>query len=175
MLNLRFPKTKLHYWSSRYPISYDANIENVVNPTVQQRGYYTKPELTAICYWKTPRTRSRVMRNSDTAVKELSRLALSTSEESLRIQSLTLLNGVGWPSASVLLHFGHKDRYPILDYRALWALGLDSPPAVYTFDFWWEYVLFCRDLAEKAGVSMRVLDRALWQYSKEYQKNGLKR
>ena len=37
------------------------------------------------------------------------------------------LSGVRWPTASVLLHFGHRDRYPILDYRALEALGVPSP------------------------------------------------
>jgi hypothetical protein len=40
---------------------------------------------------------------------------------------------------------------------------------VYEFSFWWEYTQFCRKLAAEAGVSMRTLDRALWQYSKENQ------
>jgi hypothetical protein len=71
--------------------------------------------------------------------------------------------------ASVLLHFGQKDPYPILDFRALWSLGLDEGPSVYNFKFWWEYVECCRDLRTKAGTTMRTLDRALWQYSKEHQ------
>lgn len=41
---------------------------------------------------------------------------------------LTTINGVSWPMASVLLHFGHADRYPILDFRALWSLEVDTPP-----------------------------------------------
>lgn len=60
------------------------------------------------------------------------------------------------------------DLYPILDYRALWSLGIDPPPA-YDFPFWRAYTLACRELAAGAGVSMRDLDRALWQYSKENQ------
>lgn len=32
------------------------------------------------------------------------RVALSTPSERLRIEVLTLLDGVGWPTASVLLH-----------------------------------------------------------------------
>jgi hypothetical protein len=62
-----------------------------------------------------------------------------------------------------------QERYPILDYRALGSLVHDKPPAVYTFDFWWEYVQFCRRLAAELGCSMRVLGRALWQFSKENQ------
>jgi hypothetical protein len=32
------------------------------------------------------------------------------------------------------------------------------------------YAEFCRKTAAECGVSMRMLDRALWQYSKENQK-----
>jgi hypothetical protein len=43
-------------------------------------------------------------------------------------------------------------------------------PKKYDFEFWWAYVQFCRQLSKKCVVSMRVLDRALWQYSKEIQR-----
>jgi hypothetical protein len=67
----------------------------------------------------------------------------------------------------VLLHFGHPDPCPILDFRALWSLGLETPPVTYKFVFWWEYVQFCRQLAADLGLSMYELDRALWQFSAE--------
>ncbi len=70
--------------------------------------------------------------------------------------------------ASVILHFFHSEPYPILDYRALWSLGIDEPP-YYKYDFWWGYVRICRDLAEANAVCMRTLDKAMWQYSKENQ------
>ncbi len=50
----------------------------------------------------------------------------------------------------------------------LWSLGHAKPPA-YTVDFWLAYTRFMRDLAVASGLSMRELDRALWQYSKENQ------
>jgi hypothetical protein len=86
----------------------------------------------------------------------------------LRIEVLTLLAGVSWPTASVILHFFHREQYPILDVRALWSLQCD-PPGEYDIPFWESYTSSCRSLAQKAGVSMRTLDRALWQYSKENQ------
>jgi hypothetical protein len=58
-----------------------------------------------------------------------------------------------------------RGRYPILDVRALWSAGLDATPS-YGFDFWMEYTEFLRGVATHAGVSMRTLDKALWQYSK---------
>ena len=71
--------------------------------------------------------------------------------------------------ASVILHWCHTDRYPIIDYRALWSLGVKEVLATYSFDFWLTYVAFCRQLADEARVDMRTLDKALWQYSKEKQ------
>ena len=62
-----------------------------------------------------------------------------------------------------------KSRYPILDFRALWSVGVKAP-LKYSFDFWWRYTVFFRRLATRAGVRMRTLDKALWQYSKEHQR-----
>ena len=83
-----------------------------------------------------------------------------------RIESLTILDGVGWPTASCIFHFFHRDDYPILDVRALESLSVEMAKPI-TFEFWWRYVEYCRKLAQKAGTDMRTLDRALWQWSKE--------
>jgi hypothetical protein len=86
---------------------------------------------------------------------------------------LTQLQGVLIPVASVLLHLAHRDPYPILDVRALWSLGVDEQPSYYSFELWWAYTETCRALASQAGVDMRTLDRALWQYSRDRQ--GIRR
>jgi hypothetical protein len=135
-----------------------------VGGCARERGHYTAADLAMIGDWKSARARGRRVLNDDAYVREVTGVALSTSCERLRIEVLTLLDGVGWPTASVLLHLGHRDRYPILDFRAVEALNFKGD-APHTFAFWWAYTVFCRDLAEKAGVSMRVLDRALWAYS----------
>mgnify|MGYP001265380021 CR=1 FL=1 len=110
-----------------------------------------------------------IVNNKDEFVKEITAIALNAKEERLRIEILTLLDGVGWPTASVILHFYHKEPYPILDFRALWSLGIAVVPKQYEFQFWWRYVEFCRSLFVKYDVSNRTLDKALWQYSKENQ------
>ena len=74
--------------------------------------------------------------------------------------------GVEWATGSVLLHLAYPERYPILDVRALHALGVRAPTS-YTFRFWEAYIAACRRLAEEAGVDGRTLDQALWQWSKE--------
>ena len=99
-------------------------------------------------------------------VSELTEFSFKTNSERARIESLTILDGVSWLTASVILHLYHSDPYPILDYRALWSVSLEIP-GQYTFGFWWPYVKFCRSLAISAKVDMRTLDKALWQFSKE--------
>jgi hypothetical protein len=141
--------------------------------TIQTNGYLTSADLCAICDWKAPRAAGHARKNTDAEVQEISRLALLSAEERVRIEVLQVLHGVNYPTASVILHFYHRDLYPIIDYRALWTLGFEQP-SQYTFGFWWRYVEACRDLLKrvrrvKPNLTMRELDRALWQYSKEEQ------
>ncbi|MCC7408878.1 MAG: hypothetical protein IT442_12455 [Phycisphaeraceae bacterium] len=132
------------------------------------RGYYDLEAFLEICRWKSTRPGKTCKKNTEQEVIEATRLALATPVERLRIEILRILHGVEWPTASALLHIGHRDPYPLLDFRALWSLSIEQPRN-YSFEFWWDYVLICRGLAQTHGVDMRTLDRALWQFSKDNQ------
>lgn len=165
---LRFNAARIEEIATRYEYSISEDELVKFRPEVQARGCLSKPELEKIAYWKTPRSSGHVRSNSADYVREITALALNARGERVRIEVLTLLDGVSWPTASVILHFCHSDPYPIIDFRALWSVKLDAPSR-YGFELWWCYTEFCRDLAKKNGVDMRTLDRALWQYSKENQ------
>ena len=157
------------YWSKQY--NYDKpDLEKLIMekiaPEVKRRGFLNKDEFLWVCEWKTARSKSRCNKNDEKYVQEITQIALNTNNERVRIEVLTLLNGVEWPTASVILHFFHTDKYPVLDYRALSSLGIAKGTQKYTFDFWREYVKCCRQLSEKSGYDMRIVDRALWAYSK---------
>ncbi len=151
-------------WAAAYPAADDAEVE-AIGATARMRGRYTRDEFLAVARWKTPRSERRCARNSESLIEEATATALRASDERLRIGILTLLQGVEMPTASALLHLAHHDPYPILDVRALWSLGIEAPPASWPPEFWIAYTHACRSLARQAGVSMRVLDRALWQYA----------
>ncbi len=169
MFKLRVPKLDVPKWASRYDSAQDERLLKVIKPDVERRGYLERDEFLAVCRWKTPRSQSRCSRNDSDYIGAVTRIALSrTTPDRLKIQILTLLLGVGWPTASVILHLFDAEPFPILDYRALWSLTQNLPPQ-YSYDFWNEYTLFTRGLARKLGCDMRTLDRALWQYSKENQ------
>ena len=143
----------------------DSGLEDLV-PPVKERGFVTRAELLRICRWKSPRALPLVARNAEAEVREVTSWALGTRSERLRIGSLLLLQGVSWPTASVILHFFHSDPYPVLDVRAAWSLGMEHASG-YRFEFWSRYVRACRTLAQRLSLSMRTVDRALWQYSRE--------
>jgi hypothetical protein len=164
---LRIPLQEVERWAARYDATQDAAIEQDVVPRVREAGWFSKPDFLALTRWKSPRSQSRCASNTEDYIKAVTQTALATPSEQLRIEILTLLRGASWPTASVILHFTHQDPYPILDVRALWSVCIDTPPSEYTFDFWQRYTQFCRELAAKRKVTMRALDRALWQYSKE--------
>jgi hypothetical protein len=174
-MQLRFPIDQIQEFSDRCVAELRQRdreltdkITQAVFPCYEQRGYLTKTEFLMVCEWKTARPRRWCAANDASLIQEISALARTTVSEQLRIQAWTLLAGVGWPTASVFLHFAFPGRYPILDFRALWSVSTEEP-AQYCFAFWQNYSKFCRDLANQAGVSMRVLDQALWKYSEMHQ------
>jgi hypothetical protein len=163
---LQFDASLIPALASRYSYPPEGQVVDEIGPAVRERGYFTRPEFIEVCAWKTARSRSRVAANTDEEVRETTRLALGATAEALRIWIPMALSGVRWPTASVLLHFGHRDRYPILDYRALEALGV-TEPVNYTVPFWNAYVAACRQVDDQTGFGMRTIDRAMWQWSKE--------
>ena len=165
---LRFPLSEVLYWASRYAYADDAEVE-AIGDRARERGWFTRDEFLTVARWKSPRSRKRCEENDASVVKDITQRALSSPDERQRIEIFTQLRGVEFPTASVLLHLAHRDPYPVIDYRAVWSLGVESPPATHSFAFWWAYTQACRSLAMDAGVRMRTFDRAMWQFSKEHQ------
>ena len=177
---LRFDSSDVRFYADRYSFRQPDSVAEGAGSGALEVGYYTRRDFLTICRWKSPRTERLWSDESNSLdhVREVTGIALSTGDERLRIEVLTLLRGVKWPTASVLLHFATEperpDRgYPILDFRALWSVGIDKPPSVYMFEFWRSYTAYTRRLADMVGVTMRELDRALWQFSKENQPTAL--
>ncbi len=166
---LQFDPAEIPSLAAQFDYPQDETFFQEMRPNVEQRGYFTKQEFLKVCAWKTVRSKSRVDQNSESDIAAITKVCLSTDNERLRIGALLLLDGVQFPTASVVLHFFHRDPYPILDFRALEALGVDKTPT-YTFDFWNAYVTHTRTLAEQHDVDMRTLDKALWQWSKNNNK-----
>lgn len=168
-MKLRLKESSIPKYASRYEIlKEELELLNLAD-LVGSRGLLNKDQLRIVAKWKALRSAGRIEKNPPEFVEEITGFSFNAREEKSRIEILTLLVGVAWPTASVILHFFHKDPYPILDFRCLWSSSV-KVPSQYDFSFWWKYVEFCRGIAERNRIDMRTLDRAMWQFSKEKQK-----
>lgn len=114
---------------------------------------------------------SRPARNGDAEIADALDLAMAARTERAAIAVLTGLSGVEIPVASAVLTVTDPDRYTILDFRALWSLHIERV-GYYTAGYYLAYLAACRSIASDAGVGLRTLDKALWQYSREHQPPG---
>ncbi len=171
IMEIRFPLGQIQHWADRFSFPRPDGHLIALNNSIQRQGYFTKEQLLELCQWKSPRAAPKAEINEDDFVQEVSRISLVTENERLRIEVLTLLNGVSWPIASAILHFYVSNTYSILDVRALWSLQCEVRGNYqYNYNLWSRYVNYCRQTAAAAGVTVRILDKALWQYSKEHQR-----
>jgi thermostable 8-oxoguanine DNA glycosylase len=129
-------------------------------------GQHTRANLDKIFEWKTNgRGRSRLAKNTDKDIADALRLAIDAKTDRAAVAVLLGLNGVQVPVASAVLTAINPERFTIIDFRALQALSVVQPAI--NVDFYLAYLRKCRELAKENGVSLRTLDRALWQWSKE--------
>ena len=131
--------------------------------------YLDKERFMRIALWKSRRPKRHYEDNDDATIREITEFSFGTKSEAAQIKVLFALNGVSYPLASVILHFAFPDKYPILDFRAIWSLGWEQPK-YYTFGFWQKYCVKIQDISKETRESMRTVDKALWEYSKEHQK-----
>jgi hypothetical protein len=131
-----------------------------------REGDFTRENLSVIFEWKTRgRGRSRLMHNSDREIGDALRLAVCAETERAAIAVLLGLHGVQVPVASAILTAIDPERYTVIDFRALEALGSKSTDR--SVNFYLAYLDTCRQLATAHRVTLRDLDRALWQWSDE--------
>ncbi len=163
-MRLRFDESKIRYYADKYldeHKDYDNPVESIVDE-VKERGHLTKSDLIALSYWVKNRRTYLIESHSDDCVKERTGFALSSATaDPDRIR----LNGVGWSVASAILHWFHKDHYPIWSGPTRYSVHLDATRYAPKPGEWEAYVSFCRCLAKKNKVNMRTLDRAVWKYA----------
>jgi hypothetical protein len=138
-------------------------------------GEHTLPNLETIVRWKSERMVHYLIGNSNESIHAA--LAVASSAEASAeeaMNALIALRGVDISIASAVLATIYPDRYAVLDYRALEALG----HARHDIRFYTEYNATLKRLAEcgvvtpqdslPAPTALHALERALWQWSRTY-------
>jgi|SRR5580698_5443222 hypothetical protein len=136
-------------------------------------GEYSLANLEAIVRWKSERIVHYLIGNSEAKIKRV--LAVAASQESSTrkaVEALLELRGVDLAIASAILTAIAPERYNVLDFRSLEALGHER----HDVSFYTEYVAFCRHLADSGLVKaqgdlpgatpLHTLERAFWEWSR---------
>lgn len=136
-------------------------------------GDYSLGNLETIVRWKSERVVHYLIANSEAQIKKVLAVAASP-ETSTRgaINALTELHGIDLPIASAILAAIDPERYTVLDFRALEALG----HARHNVEFYVEFLAFCKHLADCGVIqpqpdlpgptTLHALERALWEWSR---------
>ncbi len=133
-------------------------------------GPVRRRDLETIYRWKSARRIALFRKNTDAQIELAPKEAINGADIKQAVCSLVRLDGVGVKMASAILTAIDPERYTVLDFRALEALGTRNSDNV---DLYVLYVEACRNMAKKYGVKMRDFDRANWQWSKRKSKlNG---
>ena len=166
-------RSKIECWADKYNVANDTCIETLV-PEVEQRGHLTKCELIEVSKWVLQKTGAgrrqlildRVEPNSPDDVEKWTKNAFLLTNDSDSIRCLEQnLKGVGWVTASAILHWFHERPYPTWTPHAKWAVKLD-PKLDLSSTRWQDYVNYCRTKADQYEVDMRTLDRAFRECGK---------
>jgi hypothetical protein len=161
---LQFDRSDISKYSDRY--AYPDDRDALDAGCRIAKGECSRSNLVAIFRWKTNgRGARRIDRNTNTEIADALHLASIAQTERAAISVLTGLYGVDVPVASAILTAIDPEKYTIIDFRALEALGSNSKNR--SVGFYLEYLATCRKLASENGINLRQLDRALWQWSSE--------
>jgi hypothetical protein len=138
-----------------------------------RNGDYSLANLETIVRWKSERVVHYLIANSEAQIRKVLAVAASPKTSTRdAINALTSLRGIDLPIASAILAAIEPERYTVLDFRALEALG----HAQHNVEFYLEYVAFCKHLADCGMIrpqpdlpgptALHALERALWEYSR---------
>lgn len=126
-------------------------------------GDYSLENLQPVVAWKASRALGHVGQNTADELEEALSFVVNGISDRASIALLMGLNGVRAPMASAILTAIDPERFTVVDRLAL--KSLKQPRSDLTPSFYVAYLKFCRTTAQQQGLSLRDLDRALWQYS----------
>ena len=173
-MELRFRESDIDCWATRYTAyQHNENREREAQllgwrETILRHGHLGQWELYTVACWMLYEhgtdAAEPTRNNADAHIMIATRQAFASQDDWEKLLYLTQLEGVGQSVASAILHLYDESPYPILSSRALWSVGFERRQRR-EHPFWPEYIALCREIADRNGIDMRTLDRALWRYS----------
>ena len=146
-----------------------------LTPKIKAQGFLTKDQAMKILKWKSPRPLKHYDKNSNEEFRQITKLAFNQKDEKIKIHILTALTGVNYPTASALLMFYDRTKYPIIDIRVwkqLYKNGLvteNEKGQSFTLEQWIKYLNVIRQLAKENKLIVRQVEKRLFDYDRKTQ------
>ncbi len=167
------------YWQKAGPKEKELEQEAFEAGAAIRKGEYTLANVEAIVRWKSERVVHYLIGNSGEKIRQaLSVAASPNSSVREAVTSLLTLHGVDLAIASAILAAIFPEKYTVLDFRTLEALG----HARHDVDFYADYVACCNHLAKTGTVkpqdnlpgptALHTFERALWEWSQTHPSHG---
>jgi hypothetical protein len=174
MFNLQFPTSDIPALAAAYEKTQGAADDEAfahAAKIVARAGAHTKEtrvDLLVVMRWKSGRRVGLLEGNTDEEVFEALDIAMDPEvQERTAIAVLRGLDGVDVRMASAILTalqgYDGEECFTILDVRALESLGVTA--SSYSIGFYLDYLDAIFQIKEETGYSLRMIDRALWQWS----------
>jgi hypothetical protein len=140
-----------------------------------RKGDLSLVNLEIIVRWKSERVVHYLIGNSEEKIRQVLAVAASpASSVRAAVEALTSLRGIDISVASAIMATIYPERYAVLDFRALDALG----HARHDVEFYEKFLTFCRAAAESGSIQpqgdlpgptrLHALERALWEWSRSH-------
>jgi len=168
----KFDSGLIEKWSGKYwsLISYseksaECRFEELL-PRYRRSGYLDKAIFVELARWKSTRPTPRYQNNGEEYVQDVTRRAFYAKSGREALEALCELSGVQVRTASAILHWMRPQEFPILDFRVLYALGESTPPDWNDIALYERVAARLREEANKLGIDLRSVDRAIWAWQK---------
>lgn len=142
---------------------------------IKSQGYLTKSEFLKIAKWKSPRPINFYLQNDELTIRRVTELAFQITDDNIKIHILTSLVGVNIPTASAILMFYDKEKFPVIDIR-VWTqlykmqqVSENEKGQAFTLNQWRLYLQIIRKFASLLNVSARQIEKRLFDYDKKNQ------
>jgi hypothetical protein len=134
----------------------------------------TRWDLALVVEWKFREQENKkkqvleaVAKNDDETLARVSSQVFNVpgAEDSFRMNSLTMLNGVSPIIASAILAFFDPKQYGVFDVKVWRALLGNEPPNLFTTQSYLKLLVALRKTASKHNLDVRIVEKALFKKS----------
>ena len=167
-------KAEILRWSRKYDKDQGwwAQKERELGAKFRRTRSFTREDLAQVVEWKFQESEEKkkrvleaVAKNDDEAIGRISSqvFSITGAEDSYRVNSLTMLNGVSPILASVILAFFDPKQYGVFDVHVWRALLGNEPPNLFTTQNYLKLLSALRKTADKHNLDARTVEKAFFK------------